>query len=290
MIYRLTVLLVVTVLTGCASPKYSVSLSDVMRIELGRDDSDIPNYRCTVGAHRGDSLKYTENTFGAIASAEASDSYAFIEFDVQYSADGKAVVFHDKRLRRVFGSLKKVEDVTFEELLNLSEGEILSYEEAMAAAGRKRVNIEIKSQGDRTADLKLADFIIRDIRRRRIVDRVLISSISGDIIKYVNSVDSDVATGQIFWIKSSTYVHLDVLTDGLYKDVAETQADYVMLHASNLRNMSDLIRLKPGGKTIVFWDFGDRMYIVHKDLSDRLWGRSAVMTVFDQIRYRVGGR
>ena len=60
-----------------------------------------------------------------------------------------------------------------------------------------------------------------------------------------------------------------------------------MLHVANLRNIDDLLALKPREKTIVFWDFDDTIYIVHKDLSDRLWGDSMVTTLWQYLRYRV---
>ena len=55
---------------------------------------------------------------------------------------------------------------------------------------------------------------------------------------------------------------------------AETGADYLMLHVANLRNLKALLADKPRNKTIMFWDFDDRMVLVHRDPGDRLWGTS----------------
>jgi hypothetical protein len=60
-----------------------------------------------------------------------------------------------------------------------------------------------------------------------------------------------------------------------------------MLHVANLRNIDDLLRFKPKGKTIMFWDFDDTIYIVHKDLSDRLWGDSGIRTFCQLLRYKL---
>ncbi len=60
-----------------------------------------------------------------------------------------------------------------------------------------------------------------------------------------------------------------------------------MLHVVNLRNIEDLIRLKPKGKTIMFWTFDDTMYLVHKDVSDRLWGDSAIKAWGQLAKYRI---
>jgi hypothetical protein len=43
--------------------------------------------------------------------------------------------------------------------------------------------------------------------------------------------------------------------------------------------------LKPSGKTIIFWDFKDNMFLVHKDLSDRVWGDSGFKNWLKQMRY-----
>jgi len=59
-----------------------------------------------------------------------------------------------------------------------------------------------------------------------------------------------------------------------------------MLHTTNRHNIEDLLRLKPKDKTIVFWNFDDRMYIVHKNFSDRLWGDGRLKIFFNGLRYK----
>ena len=131
------------------------------------------------------------------------------------------------------------------------------------------------------------DEIIADIQTRKRENDVLISSTSSDVIKYVNQKYPDIPTGQVFWLTSSTYLHFDGLTKKLYEDINDTRADYLMMHVANLRNIDDLLKFKPKGKTIVFWDFGDTIYIVHKDLSDRLWGDSGIKTFLQFVRYKL---
>ena len=86
---------------------------------------------------------------------------------------------------------------------------------------------------------------------------------------------------------SVTYLPFDGLTQKLYAEASATGADYLMLHTANLHNIDGLLKYKPKGKTIVFWDFDDTMYIVHKDLSDRLWGDSGIETFFQFLRYKL---
>ena len=275
---------------GCSIPRHTIGLDQVLIQELGKPDEYAHKYRCTAGAHRGASVEHMENTRGALEAACTNIGYAFIEFDIQYSSDDEIVVFHDKSLRRLFDEKDKVKDLTYAELMKLSGGRITSYKEVMEFLKGNKLNIEIKSQGDLDQDERLVDYLIADIEARGIDDDVVVSSISKDVITYVGRRYPKIATGQIFWIKSSTYLPFDALTRKLYTDITKTDADYLMLHIANLRNIKDLLNLKPKDKTVVFWDFDDRMYIVHKELSDRLWGNSWLRTCFDQLRYKLRSR
>jgi glycerophosphoryl diester phosphodiesterase len=230
-------------------------------------------------------VDYQENTLAALTAADQNDKYGFIEFDVQYSKDGEIVVFHDTRMLRLFGSLKTVGNTTFAELLDISGGEIAAYKDVINVL-HKRLNIEIKSQGDDLEDQRLADEIITDVKSRKRTEDILISSISAEVITYINRKYPDIPTGQIFWLTSSTYLPFDGLTQKLYEEISETQADYLILYISNLHNIDDLIKLKPKNKTLVFWDFDDNIFILHKDFSDRLWGDSTIGTALQILRYR----
>lgn len=269
---------------GCAAPRHEVGLDRVLEQELGRGRQEIPAYRCTVGAHRGASVEYLENTLKALKAAEASSKYAFVEFDVQYSADNRIVVFHDLRLWRLFNSARTIGNTTFQELQTLTGGEVCAYEDAMQVLS-KPLNIEIKSQGDDAEDARLADELIADLRARGRLKDVMISSISADVIQYISTKYPEVPTGKIYWLTRSTYLHFDLLTQSLYEEMNEIGADYLMLHVSNLRNIERLLALKPAGKTIVFWDFQDNMFLVHKDSSDRLWGQSKFRNGWNKVRY-----
>jgi len=265
-------------------PKSAAGLDELL-MEEGRNYGTRYTYLCTRGAHRGSSEEHKENTMDALLAADREKRYAFVEFDVQYTKDDRIVVFHDQRMLRTFGSLRKIEDSTLAELLTVTDGRIAEFYDVMRVI-RKRMNIEIKSQGDSERDMKLADEVMAEVKRRKREKHVLISSISEDVVRYVNEKYPDIPTGQIFWLKSSTYLHLDALTKGLYEKIEESGADYLMLHVSNLRNIDDLLKLKPENKTLVFWDFDDRMYVVHKDMADRLWGRSGFYTFMQAARYR----
>ena len=278
-------ILLAVMISGCAMLPYETSLDEILERQ-GKNNRARYGYRCTAGAHRGASEEHRENTLAALKAANENSKYAFIEFDVQYAKDRRIVVYHDKRMLRLYGNLKAIGDATFAELSKITRGEIAAYDEVIGIL-TKKLNIEIKSQGDDQEDERLVDEIIADIKARKRDNDVLISSISGNVVKYVNRNYPNIPTGQVFWLTSSTYLPFDGLTEKLYEKISATQADYLMLHMANLRNIEDLLKFKPRGKTIVFWDFDDTIYIVHKDISDRLWGDSGIKTFFQFVRYKL---
>ncbi len=101
-------------------------------------------------AHRGlwSPDGYPENSLGAFQAACAA-GYG-IELDVQLTADGEAVVFHDGSLKRMTGIEGRIADHTASELATLSLGSadetIPTLADALALVGHKAmVHIEIKS-------------------------------------------------------------------------------------------------------------------------------------------------
>ena len=94
-----------------------------------------------------------ENSEQAIVAAY--DGRWGIEIDVQLTADGKAVVFHDEFLHRLTGRNGRVRDLTLREITSiplLAGGTILPLDIALLFAGSRSVVIEIKDQsGDMTS-------------------------------------------------------------------------------------------------------------------------------------------
>ncbi|TPW13910.1 MAG: glycerophosphoryl diester phosphodiesterase [Halothiobacillaceae bacterium] len=67
-----------------------------------------------VVAHRGFAENYPENTLIALVQA-LKCGVSYIEFDVQLTADGKPVVFHDPSLDRTTDVDKNILDITYAE-------------------------------------------------------------------------------------------------------------------------------------------------------------------------------
>lgn len=232
----------------------------------------IENYPTIKGAHRGDSVLYVENTLDAIEKAVQKPEYEFIEFDIQYTKDKKIILFHDVGLFRMTGRSEHIGNLAYEDLQKITNFEIPQYHEAMNIIGKsKKIDIEIKSQGNFEDDKELIDFIIQDCIDRGILDKIMISSVSADVIKYSKSKYPHIKTGKIYWIHSSALIPLDISTENLYQDIEDMNADYIMLHGSNIHNIDRLIENKPKNVTLVFWYFSNEMYLVQKDKTDVMW-------------------
>ncbi len=69
-------------------------------------------------AHRGWQRRYPENTILAVEKAIAAGA-RHVEIDVQFSGDGRAVVFHDPTLFRKCGDSREVYALTLNELITI---------------------------------------------------------------------------------------------------------------------------------------------------------------------------
>lgn len=106
-------------------------------------------------AHRGlHNEEIPENSLSAFARAVEA-GYG-IELDVQLSADGVVMVFHDDTLTRVCGVEKKVKDCTYEELLTYrllgTEEKIPTFAEVLSLVGGKvPLLVELKGESANTS-------------------------------------------------------------------------------------------------------------------------------------------
>ncbi|MBQ2894051.1 MAG: glycerophosphodiester phosphodiesterase [Clostridia bacterium] len=100
-------------------------------------------------AHRGffNNVDIPENSLPAFVKARENNFG--IEMDVQMSADGVLVVFHDDSLKRMTGADGLVCEKTFEELRQLrlldTDCQIPTFEEFLQAAGGVNLVVEIKT-------------------------------------------------------------------------------------------------------------------------------------------------
>src|SRR5215218_2180875 len=101
-------------------------------------------------AHRGASAYAPENTLAAFELA-ARQQADMIELDVQRTADGALVIFHDDTTERWDGRARRVSECTLAELLTLDiDGEkVATLAETCVFARERsmRMNVELKAAG-----------------------------------------------------------------------------------------------------------------------------------------------
>ncbi|HJZ45845.1 MAG TPA: glycerophosphodiester phosphodiesterase [Roseiflexaceae bacterium] len=123
-------------------------------------------------AHRGASAYAPENTLPAfeLAARQGAD---MIELDVQRSADGELVVFHDDTTERWDGRERLARDCTLAELLalDIAGAKVATLAETCAFARERnmRMNVELKGAG-------FGAEVARMLRAEHVEDLVLISS------------------------------------------------------------------------------------------------------------------
>ena len=140
--------------------------------------------RPLVFAHRGANRVAPENTLPAFEAAIRLGADG-IELDVQYSSDGKLIIFHDLDLEKTSNGKGRVTGHPFDELRELDAGSHFSPEfqgtriptldEVLDLASDKLlVNIELKSLDITGA--KLGVDVVKAVRSHGMADDVVISS------------------------------------------------------------------------------------------------------------------
>jgi glycerophosphoryl diester phosphodiesterase len=124
-------------------------------------------------AHRGGSAHSPENSWRAFEHAVGL-GYAYLETDVQATADGVLVAFHDKTLDRVTGQPGRIAEMAYRDVAAARIGgtePIPLLEDLLGAWPDVRFNVDVK---DAPAVPPLAEVI----RRTAAWDRVCITSFS----------------------------------------------------------------------------------------------------------------
>lgn len=150
--------------------------------------------RAIVIAHRGASMAAPENTLAAVRQA-LEDETDQVEIDVQETADGEVVVFHDSDFMKTAGNPLKIWEAKKADLADFDIGSW--FDEKFAAErvptleqvlqtckGRAVVNIELKYYGH---DVNLEQRVIDLVERNDMADEVVIMSLKYDAVAKVRA-------------------------------------------------------------------------------------------------------
>ena len=130
------------------------------------------NFR--IFAHRGSTEGGAiENTYKAFEFA-SKNGLVFMETDIQATADGAAVIFHDKDAVRILGVNRKISELSLHQLQALASDkgfQVPTLREILVRFPNLKFNIDFKSD-------EAVEPGIEAIRNTKAQDRVLVSSFS----------------------------------------------------------------------------------------------------------------
>jgi glycerophosphoryl diester phosphodiesterase len=186
--------------------------------------------------HRGARGEAPENTLKGFALAIKEGANG-IEFDVRETKDGKLVVMHDERLDRTTPMKGFVKDFTLKEI---KEGcmDVPTLEEALDFLENKKIEkilIEIKEPGTERK-------VLREIKKRRMENRVVIVSFHENAIENVKKLSKKVETGFIFVGNAKNNIDL----------AKKIEADYV-LPLYKFTHSEDVKRAHESGLKVIVW-------------------------------------
>ncbi|MFS8477803.1 MAG: glycerophosphodiester phosphodiesterase family protein [Micromonosporaceae bacterium] len=124
-------------------------------------------------AHRGGAAVGDENTVAAFERALAL-GYRYLETDVQATADGVAVVFHDADLARMAGRHDRVDALRWADLATVrirGEAAVPRLDDLLDGWSDVRFNVDVKAHG-------AVGPTVETLRRTAAHDRVLLASFS----------------------------------------------------------------------------------------------------------------
>lgn len=139
--------------------------------------------KATITAHRGSAFKAPENSLSAIHQA-IEDGADYVEIDVQLTADGVPVLWHDQDMTRIFGKPGRIGDVRYEDIRHLDAGSwfddrfaherVATLEQAIKAVhGRARLFVDLKPNRNEKA---LATAVVQTLQKNHAVEGTIIAA------------------------------------------------------------------------------------------------------------------
>ena len=191
------------------------------------DDLFPKEYTTEVIAHRGGGDLSTENTVESIRAAIEAGATAS-EIDVQRTADGHYVIFHDNTLKRLCNDPRTIQELTLEEIKKLRitapdghQVRIATLEEILNTA-KDEINLYIELKG-KSAGMQMANDVYQMLVERNMVNQVRIISLNANLITQVEKTYPDVETEYLCYIAYGQLESMEVDAIGLEEELATTK-------------------------------------------------------------------
>jgi glycerophosphoryl diester phosphodiesterase len=230
-----------------------------------------------IASHRGGAALWPENSEAAFRGT-AGLAVEQIEFDVQMSADGVPVIFHDTDLDRMTDGTGPLADRTLAELKALAlaggGGRILTLEEGLDLLAPTHLGLrcEIKPGPGLVPYPGLLEATLRAIGRRELLGRTVLTSFHLPTLR--NAAAGGERAGDLIWLVADPVIAL-VGPGGLALLSSDAGIDHVAPNHRALRGDA-LAELRAGGLRV--GAFG----VLEDDAID--WALRADLTVFTTDR------
>ena len=202
-----------------------------------------------ITGHRGSKVRAPENTLSALrqAIAEGAD---YAEIDVQTTADGVVVLFHDADLMRVASVNRRLRDVNYHELKDIDVGSwfasdfsserIPTLQEAIdLARGRIKLNIELKFTW---SDPAITQKVAKIIRQNGFSSDCVVSSLNFQAVTEMKAAFPELIAGFIVFKVAG--------------NLSRMEADFMSINAA--RAAPRLVRrLHRHGRAVHVWTVND---------------------------------
>lgn len=214
-----------------------------------------------VAAHRGDVQSAPENSMSAILSAVEKGVDA-VEFDVMLTKDGELVLHHDTTLQRIAGIPRRVDEMTYEELMEVDIGSCFSEEfigermptldEVLVEMKDENVNmiIDLKPT-DYSRNAEFAEKVVALVEKHEVIDQAYVQAFNYDILQEIRALNEDIRIGQILFLSAGNLSSLDVdfytirqtMLSDRFIEQAKAQNREVWVWTVNIeRNMREVLK------------------------------------------------
>lgn len=200
-------------------------------------------------AHRGASAVAPENTMAAVKQAIA-DKADWVEVDVQETADGEVVVFHDSDFMKIANVDLKIWDATLADLANIDIGSsfdsrfqaerVPTLRQVLAESnGKIQVLIELKYYGhDRQLEQRVADIVETEGMQKHIA----VMSLKHDKVQKMKALRPRWKVG--------------LLTSAAVGNLTNVQADFLAVNA-RLASRNFVRSVHNSDKEVLVWTVND---------------------------------
>ena len=213
--------------------RFVITISLLVSLVLGYvgarifDDLFPKEYATEVIAHRGGGDLSTENTVESIRAAIEAGASAS-EIDVQRTADGHYVIFHDNTLKRLCNDPRTIQELTLEEIKKLRitapdghQVRIATLEEILNTA-KDEIKLYIELKG-KSAGMQMANDVYQMLVERDMVNQVRIISLNANLITQVESTYPDLETEYLCFIAYGEIETMEVDAVGLEEELATSK-------------------------------------------------------------------